>query len=253
MFDNLTNEQAGELIKAIFEYEATGSFSELSPIVKIATIPIRQYLDENTEKYAKTVERNRLNIEKRWGKSGTNEDTKNATGKSGTNEDTKNADNGFDSDSVFDSDLSSSTTIAHVHDDSLAMIQRHYEKYIGGLVSSAALSDIVDALNANVEPGLICKAIDIAVDANARKWAYVRPILNGWIVAGILTLESQITQEANRNANKSHALRPDAQQSKSAKQNRFVNFNQRENDYSQLEKLERKYLSKKLEQGGNSP
>ena len=89
IFDMLTDEEAGKLIKAIFEYENTGQLLELDKSLKIAFIPIKSTLDRNKEKYEKVVERNKKNIEKRWKK----ENTKNTSGKSGKKENTKNTDN----------------------------------------------------------------------------------------------------------------------------------------------------------------
>ena len=98
IFEMLTDEEAGQLIKAIFEYEDTGQLISLDKSLQIAFIPIRSALDRNKEKYEKVVERNKKNIEKRWNK----ENTKNTTGKIGIPKDTKNTDN--DSDNEHDSD-----------------------------------------------------------------------------------------------------------------------------------------------------
>lgn len=89
IFEMLEDEEAGQLIKAIFKYEKTGQIPQLDKSLKIAFIPIKSVLDRNKEKYEKVVERNKHNIEKRWKK----ENTKNTTGKNGKKENTKNTDN----------------------------------------------------------------------------------------------------------------------------------------------------------------
>ena len=89
IFEMLTDEEAGQLIKAIFEYEDTGQTVTLDRSLQIAFLPIKNVLDRNKEKYEKVVERNKKNIEKRWNK----EDTKNTTGKNGIQKNTKNTDN----------------------------------------------------------------------------------------------------------------------------------------------------------------
>ena len=89
IFEMLTDEEAGQLIKAIFEYEDTGQTVTLDRSLQIAFLPIKNVLDRNKEKYEKVVERNKKNIEKRWNK----EDTKNTTGKNGIPKNTKNTDN----------------------------------------------------------------------------------------------------------------------------------------------------------------
>lgn len=98
IFEVLTDEEAGKLIKAIFEYEESGQTSDLDKSLKIAFIPIKNILDKNKEKYEKVVERNKQNIQKRWEK----ENTKNTTGKFGKKENTKNTDNDYEYDNEYD-------------------------------------------------------------------------------------------------------------------------------------------------------
>ena len=98
IFEMLTDEEAGQLIKAIFEYEDTGQIVLLDRSLQIAFLPIRNVLDRNKEKYEKVVERNKKKLEKRWNK----EDTKNTTGKNGIPKNTKNTDNDNDNDNEHD-------------------------------------------------------------------------------------------------------------------------------------------------------
>lgn len=98
IFEMLTDEEAGQLIKAIFEYEDTGQTVTLDRSLQIAFLPIKNVLDRNKEKYEKVVERNKKNIEKRWNK----EDTKNTTGKNGIPKNTKNTDNDNEHDNEHD-------------------------------------------------------------------------------------------------------------------------------------------------------
>lgn len=102
IFNMLEDDEAGKLIKAIFEYEETGQTPNLDKSIKIAFIPIKSVLDRNKEKYEKVVERNRQNIEKRWNKN----NTKNTTGKIGKKINTKNTDNDneHDNDNEYDND-----------------------------------------------------------------------------------------------------------------------------------------------------
>lgn len=50
IINELTNEEAGQLLKAIYNY-AKGEEVELSGVTKLAFIPIRQQIDRNNEKY----------------------------------------------------------------------------------------------------------------------------------------------------------------------------------------------------------
>lgn len=52
--DRLTDEQAGQLFKAIFDYEANGALPELDAMTDIVFMTMRQHLDRNRVKYAET-------------------------------------------------------------------------------------------------------------------------------------------------------------------------------------------------------
>lgn len=51
MVSALTDEQAGQLLRAIFAYTARGEEAELEPVARVAFIAIRQQLDRDREKY----------------------------------------------------------------------------------------------------------------------------------------------------------------------------------------------------------
>ena len=57
LFNELTNEDAGKLIKGIFRYVKTGESPVFEGITKMAFIPIRQMLDRNAEKYEEKREK----------------------------------------------------------------------------------------------------------------------------------------------------------------------------------------------------
>ena len=67
VFRELSDIDAGKLIKGIFNYVNTGD-SELDGYLKIVFIPIKDYIDKNEENYQKRCEKNKENIKKRWGK-----------------------------------------------------------------------------------------------------------------------------------------------------------------------------------------
>lgn len=99
ILDDLTDEQAGQLFKAIKSHQL-GEPLELAPIVKIAFSPFRNQFHRDDEKYEKLCEKNKLIAEKRYA-------TKSTTGKSGNQPSptaTKSTDNKNDSDSDSDSD-----------------------------------------------------------------------------------------------------------------------------------------------------
>lgn len=63
-FELLSDEQAGQLIKAIIKYEKTGEITELDGMVKMAFSFIKTQLDRDREKYQAKCEKNRENAKK---------------------------------------------------------------------------------------------------------------------------------------------------------------------------------------------
>lgn len=63
----LSDEQAGQLLKAIFEYATTGDKQEISDTaVKFAYMLIVSQIETSNKQYEKKCERMRANIQKRW-------------------------------------------------------------------------------------------------------------------------------------------------------------------------------------------
>ena len=75
LIEGLTDEQLGQLTRALFVYARDGEVIKLEPVVRMAFVVIKDKIDRNQQKYQKKCERNRENIRKRWNKSNTN-DTK---------------------------------------------------------------------------------------------------------------------------------------------------------------------------------
>lgn len=102
IFDSLSDEQAGQLIKAIFAHE-TGQEYRLDGLLNAVFVPIRQQLDRNRESYNTICEKNRQNIQKRW-----DNDTTVSVGirpyNSVSANDTKNTDTDKDKDTDTDKD-----------------------------------------------------------------------------------------------------------------------------------------------------
>lgn len=121
ILDEMTNEQAGIFIKAIYEYQKTGSLPELDFGLKMAIIPFVKQFDRDSERYNSVVERNQNNgkrggrpkcsskdscLEKPKKPSGLSKNPKNPSGSAKTQANPtkpKKADN--DNDNVNDNDL----------------------------------------------------------------------------------------------------------------------------------------------------
>lgn len=74
-FELLTDEQAGQLIKAIIKYEKTGEIPELDGMIKMAFSFIKTQLDRDREKWQeekqKRSEAGKRGMAKRWGNNNT--------------------------------------------------------------------------------------------------------------------------------------------------------------------------------------
>ena len=68
IIDELSNEEAGIIFKAIYEYEATKEEPTLDKTLKIVFKQIKVKLDFYDEKYNTTCETNRKNIQNYWNK-----------------------------------------------------------------------------------------------------------------------------------------------------------------------------------------
>ena len=88
--EQLTDEQAGDLLKHILRYVNDKEPQTDNVITRIAFEPIKQSLKRDLQKYEDIRKRNQDNARKRW----------DATASSGIPNDTKNADSDSDSDSV---------------------------------------------------------------------------------------------------------------------------------------------------------
>ena len=85
LIEGLTDEQLGQLTRALFIYARDGEVINLEPVVRMAFVFIKDKIDRNQQKYQKKCERNRENIRKRWNKSNTNDTKENERIPSDTN------------------------------------------------------------------------------------------------------------------------------------------------------------------------
>lgn len=94
IFDDLTNEEAGVLIKHIFSYVNDENPELKDRLIDMAFKPIKLQLKRDLVKYEGVRERNSANARKRW----------DAVALSGIPKDTKNADKDIVNDKVIDKD-----------------------------------------------------------------------------------------------------------------------------------------------------
>jgi len=99
VLNKLSDEQAGKLFKSIFIYQTDNILPE-DAFTSIIFEPFLNQFKRDEEKYQNVVERNKINIAKRWNKP----NTKNTTGKTGIPKDTKNTDSDSKNKNKSDSD-----------------------------------------------------------------------------------------------------------------------------------------------------
>ena len=87
ILNKLSDEEAGKLFKAIFNFQ-TQNILPTEKMIDCIFEPFLNQFKRDEEKYQNVVERNKINIAKRWSKPS----TKNTTGKIGIPKDTKNTD-----------------------------------------------------------------------------------------------------------------------------------------------------------------
>ncbi len=106
ILNQLTEEEAGKLFKAIYDYQ-TSNILPQDRFIAIIFEPFLNQFKRDEQKYQNVIERNKNNIAKRWNKI----DTKNTSGRIGIPKDTKNTDS--DSDSVTDKDKDKDISISN--------------------------------------------------------------------------------------------------------------------------------------------
>lgn len=105
VLDQLTDDQAGKLFKAIHSYQKNGEIIEIDQLIKIAINPFLNQFERDKEKYVNIIERNKNN----GSKGGRPKNPKKPTGLFGNPKKPKKADNDSDNDSKNDNDVNKLT------------------------------------------------------------------------------------------------------------------------------------------------
>lgn len=192
VINKLSDEQAGRLIKAIYEYVETEKMPELDSLLDIVIIPFKQNLDRNKEKYNKISE-----IRAKAGAKGGKQKKQLQT------EESKCNDNENVNDNVNVNENENENANENVSDscvDGLQEIIEFYNNNVGMLTpyGLTLLSDYAKEMSND----LIILAMKKAVEANIRTIQYIRGILNSWSKKGIKTvLEAEQEDEKFKNKN----------------------------------------------------
>ena len=117
IIEGLTDEQLGQLTRALFIYARDGKTIKLEPVVRMAFSFIKDNIDRNADKYQKKCERNRENIRKRWKKKHAEDTTERSDTTeyeripSNTNVYEEKSRIPYDNDNEYDNDVSKETNI----------------------------------------------------------------------------------------------------------------------------------------------
>ena len=182
IFEMLTDEQSGRLIKDIFQYERTGQMPQMDKMLNLAFIPIMQALDKNRWKYEEKCKKNKENIKKRWNKNNTNVyECKKLN--------TNYTDNDNDNDNEYDNDNVTTTVVNKASDSCVDGLQEVIEFFNNniGAITPYGLETLSDYLK-DMDYRVIIFAMQKAVEANVKTIQYIKGTLNNWNKAGVKTL-----------------------------------------------------------------
>ena len=189
-FNLLTDEQLGQLIRAIMKYEKTGEIPQLDGMLKMAFSFIKTQLDRDRGKYEEKCAKNRENA-KRGGRPKKQMDNKKPNGFKENQTDAKKPDNDNEDDNDNeeddDDDNNNNDVVSDSCVDGLQKVTKFYEQNINLLTPYTAkiLEDFTEELGQD----LVIYAMQIAIENNKKTISYIKAILNNWSKANIKTLE----------------------------------------------------------------
>ena len=191
VIDKLSDEQAGKLIKAIYEYVETEKMPELDSLLDIVIIPFKQNLDRNKEKYNKISEI-RAKAGAKGGKQKKQKQTKES--KCNDNDNVNENENVNDNENVNVND-NDNENVSDSCVDGLQEIINFYNENIG-LITPYGLEVLSDYAK-EMPYDVIIYAMKKAVEANVRTIQYIKGTLNNWQNAGVKSL-IQAEEESRR-------------------------------------------------------
>lgn len=190
--DKLSDEQAGKIFKAIYEYIQTDKMPRLDGLLDIIIIPFKQSIDRNTEKWEE-IKKKRSEAGKKGAEIKKQNQAKEANAivaKSikanqavsvpvNVNENVNV--NVNDNVNVNVNDNASDSCV-----DGLQKIIDFYNNNIGALTPYGL--EIIQDFAKEIDAEAIIYAMQISVEADKRNIKYIKAILNNWSKKGIKTL-----------------------------------------------------------------
>jgi DnaD/phage-associated family protein len=188
VIDKLSDEQAGKLIKAIYEYVETGQMPKLDALLEIIVIPFKQNIDRNANKYEETKKK-RSEAGKIGAEVKKQMKAKQANANFAKSKQANQADNVNDNENVNenDNDNNNNDFVSDSCVDGLQEVIDFYSNNIGFLNPYGL--KILESYVEDMSSELVIYAMQIAVENNKKTISYIKAILNNWSKANIKTLE----------------------------------------------------------------
>ena len=223
VIDKLSDEQAGKLIKAIYEYVETKEIPKLDTLLEIVIIPFKQNIDRNADKYEE-IKKKRSLAGKVGAKVKKQKQAKQANANFAKQMVANQADNVNDNVNVNDNEnvnvnVNDNNTVSDSCVDGLPKSDSCEDGLVVGESCEDGLQSIIDFYNENIglitpyglevftdyakemDKDLIILAMKKAVEANIKTIKYIKGILNNWSNKGIKTV-LQAQQEDDEFKNK---------------------------------------------------
>lgn len=200
--DKLTDEQAGKIFKAIYEYVKTDKMPKLDGLLDIVIIPFKQSLDRNMEKWEE-IKKKRSEAGKIGAEIKKQKQAKEANANFAKNKIANQAVNVSVPVPVNVNDNVTTTVVNNASDSCVDGLQKIIEFYNNniGLLSPYGLEVLQDYLK-DVDYEVVIFAMQRAVEANKKTIQYIKGTLNNWVNAGVKTLiEAQEESRAFKNKN----------------------------------------------------
>lgn len=190
VIDKLSDEQAGKLIKAIYEYVETGQMPKLDALLEIIVIPFKQNIDRNANKYEETKKK-RSEAGKIGAEVKKQMKAKQANANFAKSKQANQADNVNDNENVKvnenDNDNNNNDFVSDSCVDGLQEVIDFYSNNIGFLNPYGL--KILESYVEDMSSELVVYAMQISVENNKKTISYIKAILNNWTKANIKTLE----------------------------------------------------------------
>ena len=201
VIDKLSDEQAGKLIKAIYEYVETGQMPKLDALLEIVIIPFKQNIDRNANKYEETKKK-RSEAGKIGAEVKKQMKTKQANANFAKSKQANQADNVNDNDNVNvnENDNNNNDVVSDSCVDGLQEVIDFYNNNIGFLNPYGL--KILESYAEDMSSELVIYAMQIACENNKKTISYIKAILNNWAKANIKTLEDAKRENKSKTTNR---------------------------------------------------